>query len=167
MRIYILNPAVLTAIRGRTSTTIVLRERGGQQIELVFTSLKAMGLFADDIDASIEAMEDGRAGVIWQSPRLAQSLEQLARTLYADPLQDAGVIERPAFLAPQPMIRRATAPKVVVADRPAPLPAPEPEPPPAPPAPTPAPPPAAKPKAKPSLTPDDSHPVPGKPLPRR
>jgi cell division septation protein DedD len=161
MRIYILNPSVLTAIRGRTSTTIILRERGGQQIELVFTSLKAMGLFADDIDASVEAMEDGRAGVIWQSPRLSQSLEQLARTLYSDPLQDAGVIERPAFLAPQPVIRRA-APPVRTAPPP---PAPAPQPPTvtvseraAPPPPAPAP------KTK---TEEDAHPMPGKPAPRR
>lgn len=103
MRIVLLNPFLGSAVRRRHTTIIALRERG-QEIELLFTSLKAMSVLAKQISEAVSEMLEGGEGSEWINPSLAA--RSRARDESSDLLYDAGLLERPEFM------RRRSAPVI-------------------------------------------------------
>ena len=108
MRILSANPRLVLASRGKSTTVLILREKGGQTIELVFTSLRSLGDLADCIGDAVTLLEDSPAGTSWTHPEQHEKNEMESRLLIGyDSLREAGVIESPGFLAnPSPFRRR-------------------------------------------------------------
>lgn len=109
MRIVLLNPCVSYAGRRRHTTLVCLREHG-QDVELLFTSLKALAALRDQAQEAITAMLEGREGSAWENPSIAT--RRRAYDEASDLLYDAGLLERPEFMrrpVVQRIVRRAPA----------------------------------------------------------
>lgn len=66
MRIYAHNPKLIAGVRGRSSTVLVLRDRDGSRVELVFTSLGVLASLGRDIEEAVGTLEPGRGD--WLCP---------------------------------------------------------------------------------------------------
>lgn len=108
MRIVLLNPFLGSAVRRRHTTLISLRERG-QEIELLFTSLRAMSALAKQLSEAVSEMLDGGEGAEWINPSVA--VRRRARDEASDLLYDAGLLDRPGFMRRRPVIEPVTGPR--------------------------------------------------------
>ncbi len=95
MRIVMLNPFLAHCVRRRHTTLVSLREHG-QDVELLFTSLKALAQLRQCLDDAVEEILSGREGTEWTNP--AVETRRRARDEASDLLYDAGLLERPPFM---------------------------------------------------------------------
>lgn len=102
MKIILLNPFLGHVIRRRHTTLVVLRERG-QEIELLFTSLKAMAVLAQHISEAVSEALRGGEGAEWTNPSI--TVRRRIQDEASDLLYDAGLLERPGFMR-RPVIER-------------------------------------------------------------
>lgn len=95
MRIVMMNPIVASVLRRRHTTLFILRERG-QEIELLFSSLKALSFFADHTREAIDKALAGQEGTEWENPSIR--LRRRIRDEASDLLYEARLLERPDFM---------------------------------------------------------------------
>jgi hypothetical protein len=96
MRIVMLNPFLASVVRRRHTTLVTLREHG-QEIELLFTSLRALDALRQQISEAIRQALDGAEGTEWVNPYLAA--RRRAHDEASDLLYDAGLLDKPEFMA--------------------------------------------------------------------
>lgn len=95
MKIVMLNPFLAHCIRRRHTTLVSLREHG-QDVELLFTSLKALDQLRHFLNDAVDEILSGREGTEWTNPSI--EARRRARDEASDLLYDAGLLERPPFM---------------------------------------------------------------------
>lgn len=79
MRIYAHNPRLVAGVRGRTSTVLVLRDRDGARVEMVYTSLPALEALVSDIQDAIATLApDGTVYARWPEATPAETTQSQA-----------------------------------------------------------------------------------------
>ena len=107
MRVVMLNPRLRCGIRRRHSTVLVLEEFG-HQIELVFTSMKALEYLTDAVDECAEKLVNGQAGEEWWNPRVPADRRRPPEPL--DLLHEESLLETPEFVRRRTVAVRRVGP---------------------------------------------------------
>lgn len=90
------NPHLVSARRGRATTTLHLTDREGSPVDMVFTSLPAMLLFADNVTSAVKRMLEGGEGEHWYGPSKPARVRQ-ARQKMESLLAHLGLLDHTPY----------------------------------------------------------------------
>jgi hypothetical protein len=102
-----MNPRLRCGIKRRHSTVFVLEEYG-HQIELIFTSMRALEQLADSVDECAETLMAAAPATEWWNPRVPADRRRPPEHL--DLLHEESLLETPEFVRRRAVAVRRVSP---------------------------------------------------------